>query len=428
MAIGIFSRFKNAWNAFTSRDPTTTREFVGNSSYSYPNRSNSYISSDGSIIEMVKNRIAVDAAQIDVRHIRTDDEGNYKEDISSSLNEILRVSANIDQTGRAFRQDLIQSLLDEGYVAALPIHTDVNPYYTDSYDIKSMRVGKIKEWFPYAIRVEAYNEETGRREDMIYPKEACVIVENPFYAIMNAPNSTLQRLIRTLRNLDIVNDKTASGKLDLIIQLPYSLKSPVKQQQAESRRQQIEKQLEGSRYGIAYIDAAEHVTQLNRALENNLWKEASDLTTMLFNQLGLTQSIFDGTADDKAMNAYYNRTIAPILSAIAEEFERKMLSKTARTQGQAIRYFRDPFGLSTAVELSGIIQQLSQNEIISSNEGRARLGFKPAKSERADDLLNKNINKVEDPSKVATVGSNTLNNETNKNQNDGINYSDEGGG
>lgn len=388
-------RLRNAWNAFTSRDPTTDyQNYFYGSSYR-PDRRMSLIANDGSIIDTIKNRIAVDVAQIDLRHVRKDDEDNYKEDMPSQLNQIFSVSANIDQTGRAFIQDLVQSLFDEGVIAAVPIDTDKNPA-DGTFTIETIRVGQIVEWYPYHVRVKVYNERTGNKEEIVVPKWSTAIIENPFYAIMNAPNSTLQRLIRTLRNLDVLNDQNASGKMDLIIQLPYSLKSPLKQQQAEGRRKQIEMQLVGSKYGIAYIDAAEHITQLNRPVENNLWKEAQDLTAMLFNQLGLTQSIFDGTADEKTMTNYYNRTVEPILAAIAEEMERKFLTPTARTQHQAIMYIRDPFKLVAVTEIAQIAQTFVSNEIMTSNEIRAKVGLKPVNTERANELINKQINKIDE--------------------------------
>lgn len=388
-------RLRNAWNAFTSRDPTTDNQnyFYG-SSYR-PDRRMSLIANDGSIIDTVKNRIAVDVAQIDLKHVRKDEEGNYKEDMPSQLNQIFSVSANIDQTGRAFIQDLVQSLFDEGVIAAVPIDTDKNPA-DGTFTIETIRVGQIVEWYPYHVRVKVYNERTGNKEEIVVPKWSTAIIENPFYAIMNAPNSTLQRLIRTLRNLDILNDQNASGKMDLIIQLPYSLKSPLKQQQAEGRRKQIEMQLVGSKYGIAYIDAAEHITQLNRPVENNLWKEAQDLTAMLFNQLGLTQSIFDGTADENTMTNYYNRTVEPILAAIAEEMERKFLTPTARTQHQAIMYIRDPFKLVSVTSIAQIAQTFVSNEIMTSNEIRSKVGLKPVNTPRANELINKQINKIDE--------------------------------
>ena len=396
MPYNFTERLKNAWNAFTSRDPTNRvpGEFYG-SAYR-PDRKRSFVTNDGNIITMIENRIAVDVAQIDIRHVKKDDDGNYKEDMTTkgNLNELFQVSANIDQTGRAFFQDAAMSILDEGCVALVPIDTDINPE-DGSFSIESIRVGQIVEWFPYHVRVLVYNERTGRKEEIIVPKASTAIVENPFYSIMNAPNSTLQRLVRTLRTLDVVNETNASGKMDLIIQLPYSLKSPLKQQQAESRRKQVEMQLVGSKYGIAYIDAAEHITQLNRPVENNLWKEAQDLTAMLYNQLGLTQAIFDGTATDAQMTNYYNRTIEPILAAITEEMERKFLTKTARSQHQAIMYIRDPFKLTTVTDIASIAQTFTQNEVMSSNEIRAKIGLKPVNTKRANELINKNINKVD---------------------------------
>lgn len=387
-------RLRNAWNAFTSRDPTEMPNYFYGSSYR-PDRRTTFIANDGSIIDMIKNRIAVDVAQVDLRHVRKDEEGNYKEDMPSQLNQIFSVSANIDQTGRAFIQDLVQSLFDEGVIAAVPIDTDKNPS-DGTFTIESIRVGQIVEWYPYHVRVKAFNERTGQKEELVVPKWSTAIIENPFYSVMNAPNSTLQRLVRTLRNLDVLNDQNASGKMDLIIQLPYSLKSPLKQQQAEGRRKQIEMQLVGSKYGIAYIDAAEHITQLNRPVENNLWKEAQDLTAMLFNQLGLTQAIFDGTADEKTMTNYYNRTVEPILAAIAEEMERKFLTPTARTQHQAIMYIRDPFKLASVTDIAQIAQTFISNEIMSSNEIRAKVGLKPVNTKRANELINKQINKIDE--------------------------------
>ena len=406
MQYTITDRLKHAWNAFTSRDPTPVmNHFYG--SYDRPDRRRSYISNDRSIITMIENRIAVDTAQIDIKHVRKDNDGNFKEEINSSLNQCLSVSANIDQTGRAFIQDAVMSMFDEGCIAIVPVDTDINPLNTLSFDILSMRVGKITEWYPAHVKVQLYDDQTATKKEVTLPKSMIAIVENPFYAIMNEPNSTLQRLIRTLRNLDVINESNASGKMDLIIQLPYSLKSPLKQQQAEGRRKQIEMQLVGSKYGIAYIDAAERITQLNRPVENNLWKEAQDLTAMLFNQLGLTQSIFDGTADDKTMTNYYNRTIEPILAAIVEEMERKFLTKTARSQHQAIMYIRDPFKLTTVTDIASIAQTFTQNEIMSSNEIRAKIGLKPVNTARANELLNKNINKVGEPQQSANAGVNS---------------------
>lgn len=389
MPLNLTDRVKSAWNAFTSRDPTDSTSVYYGSSYR-PDRRTNYVSNDGSIIEMVKNRIAVDVAQIDLRHVKKDKDNNYKSDMPSQLNQILSVSANTDQTGRAFIQDLVQSMFDEGCIAAVPVETDSDPV-KGTYDIYSVRVGQIVDWYPKHVRVKVFNEMTQKKQEIVVPKATTAIIENPFYTIMNAPNSTLQRLTRTLRNLDVLNEQNASGKMDLIIQLPYSLKSPLKQQQAEGRRKQIEMQLVGSKYGIAYIDAAERITQLNRPVENNLWKEAQDLTAMLFNQLGLTQAIFDGTADEKTMTNYYNRTVEPILAAIAEEMERKWLTQTARTQHQAILYIRDPFKLVSVNDIAEIADKFTRNEIMTSNEIRGKVGLKPVDSDRANELVNKNI-------------------------------------
>ena len=391
MAYSITERFKNAWNAFTSRDPTVNvAEYSYGSSFR-PDRRYSYRSSDKSIITTVFNRIAVDASQVDIRHVRLDDKGKYAEDIKSGLNDALTISANIDQTGRAFVLDAVYSMLEEGCIALVPTVTDINPEKTGSYDIKELRVGQILEWYPKHVRLNLYNDQTARREEITLPKSMVAIVENPFYSIMNEPNSTLQRLIRTLNHLDIANEKNASGKLDLIISLPYTVKTPLKQQQAEARRKEIEMQLVGSKYGIAYTDGTERITQLNRPLENNLWKEAQDLQTMLFNQLGLTQSIFDGTADEKALNNYYSRTIEPILSAITEEMIRKFLTPTAITQKQSIKFFRDPFKLVTIADLADVGERFTRNEILSSNEVRSIMGMKPVNTARADELVNKNL-------------------------------------
>ena len=401
MPYNFTDRLKHAWNAFTSRDPTPSMMYGSSGSFyggtsDRPDRKRTFMLNDNSIIHMIENKIAVDTAQVNIIHARVDEAGNYKETIKSGLNDALTVSANIDQTGRAFIQDLVMSILDEGCVAAVPTDTDLNPTLdSGQWDVLELRVGQIIEWYPKHIRVKVYNENSGKKEEIVVPKSSVAIIENPFYSIMNEPNSTLQRLMRTLRNLDAVNEQNASGKMDLIIQLPYSLKSPLKQQQAEGRRKQIEMQLVGSKYGIAYTDAAERITQLNRPVENNLWKEAQDLTAMLYNQLGLTQGMFDGSATDQQMTNYYNRTIEPILSAITEEMERKFLSKKARTTGQSIMYLRDPFKLITVTSIAQIAQTFTQNEIMTSNEIRSKVGLPPVDTERANELLNKQINKVE---------------------------------
>lgn len=393
--ITFLDRLQHAWSAFTSRDPTTFLDGTG-MSYYRPDRSHSIYYNDQTIVTTIKNKIAIDCAQVNIRHVKKDDKGNYQKEMKSSLNSALSTSANLDQTGRAFMQDLVQSMLDEGCVAAVPVETSVSPVDNGSYDITKLRVGQIVGWYPKHVRLNVYNEDTGRKEEIVIAKAVTAIIENPFYSIMNEPNSTLMRLMRTLSNLDRVNAETASGKLDLILQFPQSLRSPTKQQQAESRRTQIEEQLNNSKYGIAYIDATERITQLNRPIDNNLWTEAQDLTTMLFNQLGLTLSVFDGTATEAQMTNYYNRTVEPILTSIVEEMDRKFLTKTARTQGQAVVYIRDPFKLVGVTEIAEMAKTFTSNEIMSSNEVRGKIGLAPVDDERADQLVNKNINKVED--------------------------------
>lgn len=394
MPNSIGERFQNAWNAFFSRDPTKYYNQLdyGLSSSYRPDRHRLLYGADRSIVSMVYNRIAVDVASINVKHVRLDENDYYKETIDSGLNNCLTIDANIDQTGRAFFIDVVMSMFDEGCVAIVPTDTTYNPIKTGSYDILTLRTGKVLEWFPKHIRVSVYNENLGKKEEILLPKSMVAIVENPLYAIMNEPNSTLQRLLRTLAKLDLTNDHNSSGKLDLIIQLPYVIKTKAREDQAEKRRKLIEAQLEGSKYGIAYTDGTERITQLNRAVENNLWTQVKELTSMLYNQLGLTDAIFNGTADEKTMINYYNRTIDPILSAIVEEMMRKFLTKTARTQKQAIRYFRDPFKLVSVNELAEISDKFTRNEIASSNEIRAEIGWKPSDDPKANQLRNSNIN------------------------------------
>lgn len=387
MPLKFTDRLRHAWTAFTSRDPTLRY----GSSYR-PDRRRMFMGNDKSIATTIYNKIAVDAAQVNIRHVRTDENGRYLEPMVSGLNTALSVEANIDQTGRNFIRDVIMSMFDEGHVAVVITEADIDPTYTTAYDINTLRVGQILEWYPQDVKVKVYNEKTGSKEDIIVPKRITAIIENPFYSIMNEPNSTLKRLIRTLNRLDIVNDQNTSGKLDVIIQLPYTIRTETKRQQAEARRRDIESQLTSGKYGIAYTDGAERVTQLNRPVENNLWKEAQDLTTMLFNQLGLTQGIFDGTASEETMNNYYNHTIEPILVAITEEMTRKFLSKTARTQHQTVTYFQDAFKLVPISVLAENIDKLSRNAILSSNEIRALLGYKPVDNIKADELRNKNLN------------------------------------
>lgn len=392
----FLDRLQHAWSAFTSRDPTGVAANAGYWGYNRPDRHYSYFGGDQDIVTTVKTRITVDCAQVDIHHIKKDDNGNFEKILDSHLNYSLSVSANIDQTGRAFLYDLVYSMLDDGCVAAVPVETDLSPIDSGQFDITQLRVGQVIDWYPQHVRLNVYNENTGQKQQIILPKKAVAIIENPFYPVMNSPNSTLKRLRNTLRNLDLVNEENASGKMDLIVQLPYSLRSRSNQIQANTRLRQMERQLSSSKYGVAYIDAAERVTQLNRPVENNLWKEAQDLTTHLFNQLGLTQNVFDGTATESVMTNYYSRTIEPILTAIVEEMERKFLTKKARTMHQAIVYVRDPFKLVGVTDIAEMAKTFTSTEIMSSNEVRGKIGLPPSSDPRADQLLNKNINKVEE--------------------------------
>ena len=395
MAYTLFERLRNSWNAFLSREPTGKYQVYesGRGSYSAPFRSRSYRGGDKSIITAVFGRIAVDCASINIEHVRTDENGNFKEPIDSELNRVLTLNANIDQTGRAFIRDLVISMFDEGCVAVVPVDTTEDPRLTDSYDILSLRVGEITEWFPYHVKVKLYNERLGQKQEILVAKSDTAIIENPFYVIMNEPNSTYQRLLRVLNKLDVVNEQAAANKLDLILQLPYVVKTEARKQQAEIRRKELEDQLMGSKYGVAYTDGTEKVIQLNRAVENNYWNQAKELMSMLYNQLGLTQNIFDGTADEATMLNYYNRTIDPIMLAITEEFKRKFLSKKAITTGQSILYFRDPFRLVPVSELANIADKFTRNEILSSNEVRTEIGYRPSDQPGADELRNKNLNR-----------------------------------
>jgi len=391
MEISFASRLKHAWNAFFNKDPTDYYKNVG-ISYTYrPDRPRLTRGNERSIVTSVYNRIALDASSITIQHVRLDKNNRFLSVIDSGLNNCLTVEANIDQTGRAFIQDIVMSMLDEGCVAIVPVDTTFNPEITGSYDILSMRTGKILEWYPSHVKVRVYNEKTGHKEDIILPKSTVGIVENPLYAVINEPNSTMQRLIRKLNLLDVVDEQSSSGKLDLIIQLPYVIKSEARRQQAEKRRQDIVDQLAGSKYGIAYTDGTERITQLNRPVENNLMKQIEYLTNMLYSQLGITQSILDGTADEKTMLNYYNRTIEPILSAIVDEMKRKFLTKTARSQSQSILFFRDPFKLVPVNEISEIADKFTRNEIMTSNEIRQIVGMKPSDDPKADELRNKNL-------------------------------------
>lgn len=394
MEITFGSRVKRAWNAFVNRDPTNIRDNYynyGTGSYRRPDRPRLSRGNERSIITSVFNRIALDVASISIRHCKLDDNDRFKEVVDSSLNKCLTLEANVDQTSRAFFQDVVMSMFDEGCVAMVPVDTSTDPNVTGSYDVDTMRTGKIVEWYPNHVKVNVYNERVGRREDIFISKSAVCIVENPLYAVMNEPNSTLQRLIRKLILLDSVDEQSSSGKLDLIIQLPYVVKSEARKQQANDRRQEIERQLTGSKYGIAYTDGTEKITQLNRPVENNLMKQVEYLTSMLYSQLGITQSILDGTADEQTMLNYHTRTIEPIVAAIADEMKRKFLTKTARTQRQTILYFRDPFKLVPVNDLAEIADKFTRNEIMTKNEFRQVIGMKPSNDPKADMLLNSNI-------------------------------------
>ena len=375
-----------------NRDPTEVDYDIGPAYYYRPDRPRLTRGNERSIVTAVYNRIALDVSDIDIRHVRLDENGRYIEDIDSGLNNCLTVEANIDQTGKAFIQDVVMSMLDEGCVAIVPVDTTLNPKVTGSYDINSMRTGKIIQWYPQHVKVNLYNDKTGRKEEVTLPKSMVAIIENPLYAVMNEPNSTLQRLIRKLNLLDYVDEQTGAGKLDLIIQLPYVIKSNARRQQAEDRRADIERQLKDSKYGIAYTDGTERITQLNRPVENNLMKQIEYLTSMLYSQLGINQTVLDGTADEKTMLNYTNRSIGPIISAIVDEMKRKFLTKTARSQMQSIRYFKDPFKLVPVNEIAEISDKLTRNEIASSNEIRQIIGWKPSQDPAADELRNKNLN------------------------------------
>lgn len=388
-------RLQHAWNAFNNKDPTvpvTTNVYYGGSSYNQSKRRLSF-GNERSIVNSIFNRIAADVASVDFKHVRLDINNRYATTIDDGLNTCLSVEANADQTGRVFMQDAVMSMFDEGVVALVPIDTTVNPRVTGSYDITSMRTGKITEWMPKYVKVLVYNEQTGKRQEVVLPKKVVSIVENPFYSIMNEPNSTLQRLIRKLNLLDAIDEQSSSGKLDLIIQLPYVIKTEARQKQAEQRRKDIEMQLAGSKYGIAYTDGTEKITQLNRPVENNLMEQVKFLTETLMSQLGITNEILNGTADEKTMLNYNNRIVAVICTAFAEEMRRKFLTKTARTQGQSILFFQDPFKLVPVSNIADIADKFTRNEILSSNEVRGLIGFKPVDDVRADELRNKNLNK-----------------------------------
>lgn len=391
---GAFTRFRNAWNAFLGRDPTLNN-YMFNSTYQRPDRNKLSYGNDKSIISAIYNRIALDVSNVSIKHVRVDENDKYIETIDSYLNDCLTLDPNMDQTGRAFIQDLVMSMFDEGCVAVVPIDTSENPNFTSSYDILSMRTGKIVEWRPDSVKVEVYNERIGKKEQISCLKRNVAIIENPFYAVMNEQNSVLRRLIRKLALLDAVDEQSSAGKLDLIIQLPYTIKNETRKRQAEERRNSIEQQLAGSKYGIAYVDATEHITQLNRSVENNLMSQIDYLTKMLYSQLGLTEEILNGTADEQTTLNYYNSTIEPILSAIIDEFKRKFLTKTARTQKQTIMFFRESFKLVPVKNISDIADKFISSRVLTSNEVRGIIGFKPIDDPTADKLLNPNIDTVD---------------------------------
>lgn len=398
-------RIRSGWNAFIgSRDPTRTsiplsEEMSGFGYSSRPDRVRYTKGNQRSIVASIYNRISVDVASIKIEHAKLDKDGRYKERFSSGLNDCINVSANVDQTGRALIQDIVESMFDEGVVAVVPTDTNIDPIKTGSYDILELRTGKILAWYPKMVKVHAYNENTGKYQDILVPKDEVAIIENPFYSIMNEPNSTLQRLIQAINKLNSANDISTSSKLDLIIQLPYVTKSPQRKEEAKRRRKEIEDQLSSSKLGIAYTDGTEKVTQLNRSLDNNLWTQVKELTEQLYSQLGVTPSILDGTADEATRINYFNSTIEPICSAIVDEFERKFLTKTARTQGQAIVFFRDPFKLVPVSQLADIADKFTRNEIMTSNEIRGEIGMKPVKDPKADMLINKNLNMTDEQTK-----------------------------
>lgn len=386
----LTERFQKGWNAFMNREATDYQQ-TGPSAIYHPDKIRLHYASEKSVVASIYNRIAIDVASVSLQHVRVDENDRFIEEINSGLNTCLGLEANIDQPARSFIRDLSLSLFDEGVVAVVPVDTTIDPKISDTYQIRTMRVGQITEWFPFHVRVKIYNDRTGNKEEVILPKRSVAIIENPLYTVMNEPNGTLKRLVDKLALLDVVDKASADGKLDLIIQLPYVIKSEMRQQQAEKRRQAIEMQLKGSKYGIAYIDGTERITQLNRPVENNLLAQVKYLNEILYQQLGLTEEILKGTANDEAMINYYYRTVEPILSAIANEFTRKFLTKTAWTQGQRITFFRDPFRLVPINALADIADRFTRNEILSSNEVRAIIGFRPSGQNGADDLRNKNL-------------------------------------
>lgn len=386
-------RLKNAWRAFTGRDPTYGEMNIGPGSSYYPGRARyRTIGANRSIVSSIYNQIAVDCASIDIEHVRVDEDGNYSETINDSLNQVFTVSANVDQSGRELIRDCVISMLDEGCIAIVPTVTSADPIKNKSFEIYELRVGRVVSWHPYDVLVELYNEKKGERENILLPKRIVALVENPFYNIMNEPNSLLQRLIRVLGQLDRTNEENAAGKLDMIVQVPYQIRTKAREKYAEARRNSIENQLNGSKYGIAYTDATEKVIQLNRSLENNLWTQAKELQEQLFSQMGFSPSIFDGSANEQTMLNYQSRTLEPILTSITEAMDRKWISRTARSQGQAIRYYKDPFKLVPVNQIAEIADKFTRNEIMTSNEIRSKIGLKPSDDPKANELRNSNLN------------------------------------
>lgn len=413
----ITDRFKRVANVFRTSQTAEQRmilsaERAGYMSTSQPDRVHLRFSNERSIVAAIYNRIAMDVASIDIRHVRLDEMGRYKDTIDDTLNQCLTLEPNVDQTSRQFFQSLVLSMFDEGVIAVVPIDCSANPMYNETFDIYTMRIGQIKEWYPEYVKVRCYNGEKGIFEEIIVPKRSTAIIENPFYAVMNERSSTLQRLIRKMNLLDAIDEQSGSGKLDLILQFPYLVKSDVKKEQANQRRRDIEEQLNNSKYGIAYIDGTERITQLNRPVENNLMNQIEYLTTMLYSQLGMTKEIFEGTADEQTSLNYQNKTLEPILTAIVQEFQRKFLTKTARSQGQSIMYFRNPFKLVPVEKLAEIADKLTRNEILSSNELRAEIGYRPVDDPRADELRNKNLNADRNQAELAEPAMSTASEES----------------
>ena len=401
-------RLQHAWNAFKSRDPTFIPDYYGSTTYYRPDRPRLSRGNERSIVTSIFNRIATDVAAVEIHHVQTDQNGRFSEIIEDGLENCLSLEANLDQTSRAFIQDAVLSMFDEGHVVLVPVDTTIDPRISGAFDVDTLRTGKVTKWFPKHVSVSVYNENIGRREEITLPKKSVSIVENPFYAVMNEPSSTLQRLIRKLNLLDAIDEQSGSGKLDLIIQLPYVIKSEARRQQAENRRKDIEMQLAGSKYGIAYTDGTERITQLNRAVDNNLMKQIEFLTSMLYSQLGITEAILNGTADEQTMLNYMNRTIEPVLSALVDGMKRTFLTKNARSRGQSIMFFRDPFKLVPVNNIADIADKFTRNEILSSNEVRQLIGFKKVDDPKADELRNKNLSQAKgnDPAVVKTVEKN----------------------